>query len=32
MQTVSSYGAEVRKQSISIRRALEIYRLQSAFL
>lgn len=30
MQTVSSYGVEIRKQNIPIRQTLEIYRQASA--
>ena len=29
MQTVSSYGVELRKQNIPVRQTLEIYRLRS---
>ena len=32
MQTVSSYGIEVRKQNIPIRQTLEIYRSAVSYL
>ena len=32
MQTVSSYGVEIRKQNIPIRQTLEIYRQAVSYL